>query len=244
MNKTRKSSGFTLIELVIIILILGILGATAAPKFLDMGADARIANLNGLKNAIKSTVEMTYSNSVISGINQYCRHGVPGSNYAAPTNVNHVCYGKPVLDETKLTDTTSGDNIDTAYGIPMAKVAGIIYALQGDKVSRMGNLSTYQNLNNMAQYSEVDNSTNLRRYCKDAEMCYLYTKEQTLWNSGAKYSEMWIGFKDSNGLKLLNTANKGLNINESESCALRYRLNYVKNSDKVNWSVTVFSGGC
>lgn len=242
MNRNYTISGFTLIELVIIIVILGILGATAAPKFFDMGTEARIADLNGLKNVIKSTVEMTYANSVISGANRYCRHGVPYSNYNAPSGSNHVCYGKDVLDESKLKDTTSGDNIDTAYGIPVAKVAGIIYALQGDKNARYSNNAAYKKLNNMAEYSKVDNSTNLRRYCLDAEMCYLYTKEQTTWND--KYSEMWIGFRDTNGLKLLNTGNDGRNINESESCAVRYRLIYIKGSEKMQWSVAVFSGGC
>lgn len=50
----KKSSGFTLIELVVVIVILGILAATAAPKFMDLQKDARISALNGLMGALKS----------------------------------------------------------------------------------------------------------------------------------------------------------------------------------------------
>ncbi len=39
----KKNSGFTLIELVIVIVILGILAVTAAPKFLNISSDSKVA---------------------------------------------------------------------------------------------------------------------------------------------------------------------------------------------------------
>ncbi len=50
----KKQSGFTLIELVIVIIILGILAVTAAPKFLNLQDDANKAAAEGVAAAVKS----------------------------------------------------------------------------------------------------------------------------------------------------------------------------------------------
>lgn len=49
-----KSSGFTLVELIVVILILGILSAVAVPKFANLQGSARQASLNGLRAAVSS----------------------------------------------------------------------------------------------------------------------------------------------------------------------------------------------
>ncbi|MGB2742633.1 MAG: prepilin-type N-terminal cleavage/methylation domain-containing protein [Cognaticolwellia sp.] len=53
MNTKSKNHGFTLIELVVVIVILGILSATVAPKFINLSSDARIAKLESLKGSMR-----------------------------------------------------------------------------------------------------------------------------------------------------------------------------------------------
>lgn len=57
----KSIKGFTLIELVVVIVILGILAATALPKFVDLGSDARKASVKAVEGAIRSTVKLVYS---------------------------------------------------------------------------------------------------------------------------------------------------------------------------------------
>lgn len=57
----RKEKGFTLIELVMVIVILGILAAFALPRFADLGGDAREASIKGAQGAVKSASAIAHS---------------------------------------------------------------------------------------------------------------------------------------------------------------------------------------
>ncbi len=63
---SRKHQGFTLIELVVVIVLLGILAAVALPKFTDMSTNAKVSAVDGLAGAIHSTVAMAAANCVVS----------------------------------------------------------------------------------------------------------------------------------------------------------------------------------
>lgn len=63
----KSQKGFTLIELIVVIVILGILAVSAAPKFVDLQSDARAAALNGFAGALKSAVQMVKSKAILQG---------------------------------------------------------------------------------------------------------------------------------------------------------------------------------
>ena len=60
MNKTNQS-GFTLIELIVVITILGILSAVALPRFAALQTDARMAKMNGALGSIKAAAVLAHS---------------------------------------------------------------------------------------------------------------------------------------------------------------------------------------
>lgn len=96
----KKQSGFTLIELIIVIVILGILAVTAAPQFFNFGSDARESTVRGMEGSVKAAADLVYARSAIDGVEQQSTAG-----------------------------DASEDEIVVAYGYPEASENGIIAAL-------------------------------------------------------------------------------------------------------------------
>lgn len=69
MSASKRMSGFTLIELVVVITILGVLAAFAIPRFINLETQARASTVNSLAGSIRSAAALAKASAMAAGTN-------------------------------------------------------------------------------------------------------------------------------------------------------------------------------
>ena len=125
MNK--KQAGFTLIELVMVIVILGILSAFALPRFADLGGDARKAVLNGALGSIKAASAVVHSAALANGTANLTEIGLEGVNIQIINNYPEAhaagIIAAAQIDSSDFTISTGGTTATSAITIDVIGAA-------------------------------------------------------------------------------------------------------------------------
>lgn len=120
----RSAKGFTLIELIIVIIVLGILAVIAIPKYIDLSTSAQAAATSGVAGALSSASAVNYAARKVAAANGVAVANCTdvGSALAGGLPTGYTITAATVAANAAVTCTVTGPNSTTAsftaIGIP------------------------------------------------------------------------------------------------------------------------------
>ncbi len=92
-NQMNGQKGFTLIEMVIVIVVMGVLAAVAVPKFVSFSTDARVATMESLEGVVKTSANLVFAKSAVEGHEDEASSAVEVAG-----NMVQTTFGFPVIN--------------------------------------------------------------------------------------------------------------------------------------------------
>jgi MSHA pilin protein MshA len=110
----KNITGFTLVELIIVIVILGIIAVTAAPRFLDISTDAKVATLEAGAGAIEAAADLIFAKAVVQGLETQATANLD-INGDGTGDIN-IVYGYPSVSSSAGIPLAMDDSFQIQWG--------------------------------------------------------------------------------------------------------------------------------